>query len=605
MQSSDFELVAKDFTGQYVTRTRPIVGQDVRFGRSPDNELSLQWDGAISRYHGTISSDDNSVTIRCNEQARNSISFQGSHVRELTLTQTEEFEIGTTKFSLIHSALHAAGVNKEEPAENTELLNQITFTARELQAASPDDPEKQLAALAEIPSLVESTKGGIDLPEKLAQLLLRTQTRADAAAVMQFRKKTADDRGDLPWGDYVPINFSFDVRATLKTEFRPSKRVTAAALASGQTTVHSWGPANTNELNATVTDGLGWAIAVPVQSADVYWCFYISGPGVITHREDLASNCRFIELVGEFLRSITTANAFHERKSALTSYLSPNIAEKILSAGDGGSLAPSEAPLAVLFCDLRGFSRISEKYRADLMSLYQRIRTALNVMAGGIIGADGAIADFQGDAALGFWGWPISDSAPAVSAVSSALSILQNFAEAMTTSEAQTLEGLDLGIGIATGIGLAGQIGTQQQSKIGVFGPIVNQGARLEGITKLFGCKMCFDRQTADQVSDSEMFSGKTIRRLASLPPAGMNDVVEIFTLVTPQDDRMSSETDVVNGYRDALKAFTDGDWESAHNTVRQWADQDSPSKFLDQYITRNGPHPPEDWTGVIRLAKK
>lgn len=605
MKSSDFELIAKDFTGQHVTRTRPIVGQDVRFGRSPDNDLSVQWDGAISRYHGTISSDDNSVTIRCNEQARNSISFQGSHVRELTLTQTEEFEIGTTKFSLIHSALHAAGVNKEEPAENTELLNQITFTARELQAASPDDPEKQLAALAEIPSLVESTKGGIDLPEKLAQLLLRTQKRADAAAVMQFRKKTADDRGDLPWGDYVPINFSFDVRATLKTEFRPSKRVTAAALASGQTTVHSWGPANVNELNATVTDGLGWAIAVPVQSADVYWCFYISGPGLITHHEDLASNCRFIELVGEFLRSITTANAFHERKSALTSFLSPNIAEKVLSAGDGGSLAPSEAPLAVLFCDLRGFSRISEKYRDDLMSLYQRIRTALNVMAGGIIGADGAIADFQGDAALGFWGWPIADSAPAVSAVSSALSILHNFAEAMTTSEAQTLEGLDLGIGVATGIGLAGQIGTQQQAKIGVFGPIVNQGARLEGITKLFGCKMCFDRQTADQVSDSEMFSGKTIRRLASLHPAGMNDVVEIFTLVTPQDDRMSSETDVINGYRDALKAFTDGDWESAHSTVSQWADKDSPSKFLDQYITREGPHPPEDWTGVIRLAKK
>ena len=48
MQSSDFELVAKDLTGQYVTRTRPIVGQDVRFGRSPDKPIERHPDGNTS-----------------------------------------------------------------------------------------------------------------------------------------------------------------------------------------------------------------------------------------------------------------------------------------------------------------------------------------------------------------------------------------------------------------------------------------------------------------------------------------------------------------------------------------------------------------------------
>ena len=272
MEHSSFILVAKDGTGSNVTKTRPVVGKAVRFGRSPDNELARRWDGAISRHHGTMLSDRDSVTIRCNPKARNSIVFQGSVVRELTLSSTDEFEIGATRFSLMRQALHSEmfggqGENEEEP----QLASQITFTARQLRAASPDDPEKQLTALAKIPSLVESAKGGLELAERLAELLLQTQPSADAAAVMEFRKKASDDHGDSPWGDYVPVHFSFDVRATLTSEFRPGKRVTAAALNSGQTTVHSWGMADQAGIQATITDGLGWAIAVPVQAAEVCW----------------------------------------------------------------------------------------------------------------------------------------------------------------------------------------------------------------------------------------------------------------------------------------------------------------------------------------------
>ena len=174
------------------------------------------------------------------------------------------------------------------------------------------------------------------------------------------------------------------------------------------------------------------------------------------------------------------AVSISECRSILSVTPLSSIAEKVLST-DGVALDPCESMLVVLFCDLRGFSRISEEYQDDLMSLYKRIRDALGVMAGGIIDADGAIADFQGDAALGFWGWPIVDAAPGMSAVVSALSILKDFSNATAASKQQRFAGLSLGIGIATEIGLAGQIGTKHQAKIGVFGPIVNQGHALRG----------------------------------------------------------------------------------------------------------------------------
>ena len=43
--------------------------------------------------------------------------------------------------------------------------------------------------------------------------------------------------------------------------------------------------------------------------------------------------------------------------------------------------------------------------RDEADGLLDSVRAALSVMANGILEYEGAIADFQGDAALGFWGW--------------------------------------------------------------------------------------------------------------------------------------------------------------------------------------------------------
>ncbi len=606
MIPSHFVILATDDRGKHQRQTQPLVGCELTFGRLTDNALAVTWDRAISRHHGTILSDHDSVTIRCNESSINSILFQGLSVREVTFDRPGEFTIGRTKFSLMHSDL--SGMVLMDGAETNEeppLLDQISFTLVELRTASPDAPEKELRALAQIPGLAESSKGEQELAEKLAQLLLQTQPRADAAALLQFRKQAGDSHQNSLWGAYTPTHIAFDVRDSLQAEFRPSKRVMAAALRSGKTTVHSWDAGDAPTLDATLTEGLSWAIAVPVQATDISWCMYVSGPGVVSHRDQLASDCRFIELVGEFLRSITVANEYHERKSALTSFLSPRIAEKVLSSESERALAPKESILSVLFCDLRGFSRVSEKHRGDLLALYRKTQAALSVMTSGILDADGAIADFQGDAALGFWGWPIAHDAPAVPAVLAALSISHNFADEAAAAEKGMLEGLSLGMGVATGTALAGQIGTTRQSKIGVFGPIVNQGARLEGLSKMFGCNLCFDKETANQLRNSEVPGTQTVRHLGAVQPAGMDDDFDIFSLVTPEDKSMSAAADVMSGYEQAWQAFSAGDWQAAQNLLAPLTACDSPADFLYNYIELHGRAAPSEGYGVIRLEKK
>ena len=60
------------------------------------------------------------------------------------------------------------------------------------------------------------------------------------------------------------------------------------------------------------------------------------------------------------------------------------------------------------------------------------------------------------------------------------------------------LAGFACGIGIAHGRAIAGRLGTAEQFKVGVFGPVVNLAARLESMTKFFGVPILMDDVCAE-----------------------------------------------------------------------------------------------------------
>jgi len=82
------------------------------------------------------------------------------------------------------------------------------------------------------------------------------------------------------------------------------------------------------------------------------------------------------------------------------------------------------------------------------------------------------VGDFQGDAAMGFWGWPLRQPDAVLRTCRAALAVRAEF---------EATEGFHAGIGVATGPAVAGKIGTVDQVKVTVFGPVVNLASRLEG----------------------------------------------------------------------------------------------------------------------------
>jgi adenylate cyclase len=234
-------------------------------------------------------------------------------------------------------------------------------------------------------------------------------------------------------------------------------------------------------------------------------------------------------------------------------------------AGPEEALRPREAEVTVLFCDLRGFSRKAEA--SALLPVLERVSKALGVMTHNILDRKGVIADFLGDAALGFWGWPLEQPDKAEMASRAALGIRAAF-EAFTTKPGHPLAEFRVGIGVATGPAVAGPIGTEAQAKVTVFGPIVNLASRLEGMTKLLRVPILLDEATRRR-SASACPGGGRCRRLARVRPYGLATPLIVSELLPPADESLLGDEHLV-AYERALDAFLAGEREAAYESLHR-----------------------------------
>src|SRR5205085_92711 len=90
-----------------------------------------------------------------------------------------------------------------------------------------------------------------------------------------------------------------------------------------------------------------------------------------------------------------------ERVSRLQRFLSPQIADLILSAGDDRVLESHRRPITVVFCDLRGFTAFSEASEPEeVMALLRDYHAVLGTL---IHKYEGTVERFAGDAIMVFF----------------------------------------------------------------------------------------------------------------------------------------------------------------------------------------------------------
>ena len=299
--------------------------------------------------------------------------------------------------------------------------------------------------------------------------------------------------------------------------------------------LHVWrGAESAAPESFTASDTFDWAFCTPVLGkACRGWGLYVAGrfnverTGLTPSSDptDLREDVKFTELVAAMLSSLRQMRLLEHRHATLSQFFSPVVLDTLAVEDPEVVLAPRETEVSVLFCDLRGFSRESERQAGDLLGLLQRVSKALGVMTHHIREQGGVVGDFQGDAAMGFWGWPLPQNDAVLRTCRAALAVRAEF---------EATAGFHAGIGVATGRAVAGKIGTVDQVKVTVFGPVVNLASRLEGMTKILQAPILLDEATARIVRQQVPRDVARVRRLAIVRPYGLDTPLEVSELLPP-----------------------------------------------------------------------
>lgn len=605
------------------------LSEQILLGRSSKAALPIPWDPAISREHATIMLVDDKLQLQCLPTARNPAVFNEQPAYHFMVEVGQEFRIGSTNFRLEEEAspepppverpafatqeIDVGGrlVNFDaiDDSKNEALLEQHSFDSDELSNFSFGKADERIEMLSKLPKLIADSNSDEELALSLASLLLKAIPKATAVAVAQFPVDELPEDDDQEAEFPKPIMLRIDTHDSFNGTFRPSRRLISKALKDKQSLLQIW-HGSAGSANFTMSDGLGWAIVTPIlgQSCEG-WCLYVSGAGsegtVIVTQKSLTSDLRCAELIAQFIGSVRQVRLLEGQKTRMSSFFSPKIVESLTGLGPEGALTPTERDVAVLFCDVRNFSQKSEELHEDLVSLLKSVSTALGTMTDGILDFDGTIADFQGDAALGFWGWPVENPSGPIPACLAALKILETF-ESADSEKSPLLNGFSIGMGISYGPALAGEIGTERQSKLGVFGPVVNAGSRLQGLSKKFGVSICVDQLTATYARKHLPKEMAHVRRLGNVVPRGMVTPINIYS-IEPVNTKTQPLIDasVYDSFDMALDSVQSGDWSTASMMLKDLPPEDGPTQFLKGFLQENEMNPPEGWVGTIHFNTK
>lgn len=579
---------------------RFVLGRDA-------GSWTVSWDDQISRRHAELCWQDGKLLVHRLPTGKNPIFVDGRDASDFFVHVGNHFVIGKTSFTV---TVEQPGI---EPATRAPMEEQ-TFDSQVLRRLRFRNADQRIEVLSRLPDVISGAVNDTELFVRLVNMLLAGIPRAGAVAIVEadVSAESAKRVVVLHW----------DRRLATSGEFRPSERLIREAVLRGQSVLHAWSSQSSGDVSAefTVMADIDWAFCTPVRGAACKgWAVYVAGRFVqsmglpssydqddseATSPNDLREDLKFTELVAATISSLRHVQWLQRTQATLSQFFAPAVLEAMAAADPDVVLAPRETEVSVLFCDLRGFSKQSEKNADNLLGLLHRVSRALGVATHHILDQGGVFGDFQGDAAMGFWGWPLAQVDKVQRACLTALAIRMEF-EAAAGQADHPLAAFQMGVGLATGNAVAGRIGTTDQVKVTVFGPLVNRASRLEGMTKILQTPILLDETTARTVREQVPHTVARCRRVAKVRPYGMETDMVVSELLPPESPQSQLSDEDLDLYERALDAFLVGDWTQARTLLHRVPPTDLVKDFLFEFMIRNKNSPPNNWNGVIPMESK
>jgi adenylate cyclase len=209
-------------------------------------------------------------------------------------------------------------------------------------------------------------------------------------------------------------------------------------------------------------------------------------------------------------------------------------------------LEGKDSEITVLFCDIRGFSRITRRQTPAFT--VEWTQDVLSTLSECVLAHHGVLVDYIGDEVVAMWGAPEQQPDHAERACRAALDMISSLAALNGRWQDRLGEPIGLGIGINTGPARVGNTGSRRKFKYGPLGDTVNVASRIQGAAKYFKSSLVVTRETRDRLG-----SGFQLRCLGRARVMNIIEPIELFEL-RPPDQPDSGE--VCAEYEAALAAF-------------------------------------------------
>lgn len=420
-----------------------------------------------------------------------------------------------------------------------------------------------------------------------------------------------------------------DIKSSPLDAFLPGVEVHAQILENILTNQQLWRPrdANAVEVVAAVVVGVLMIVLVPLVRAR--WTVLLGGVaiagmfGFSWYSFDTALTLYdpvFPALVASLLFvyltyvGYTTEEAQKRQvRQAFGQYLSPALVERLASDPTQLKLGGEMRDMTLMFCDVRGFTTISELFDAE--GLTRLINRFLTPMTDIIMARQGTIDKYMGDCIMAFWNAPLDDADHPRHACDSALAMIASLTalnhslEQEAKDEGRRHVPLNIGIGLNSGIVCVGNMGSQQRFDYSVLGDNVNLASRLEGQSKTYGVTVVLGEGTAAQVPDYATIE------LDLIKVKGKTEAVRIFALLGDPALAATEDFQALRAKHDRMLAgYRAQQWTQARALMAELR-QDAAGIGLhldglydlyeDRIIAYEAAPPGEAWDGVFVATSK
>lgn len=237
-------------------------------------------------------------------------------------------------------------------------------------------------------------------------------------------------------------------------------------------------------------------------------------------------------------------------------YVPPELVDEMVKDPDSYSMQATNREMTVMFCDMRGFTQMSEQMEpTQLQALLTGVFSRLTRL---IRANRGTIDKYMGDCVMAFWGAPVETAEHAHLAVKSAMEMANAVREINAEHRANGLPEIGIGIGLNTGTMCVGDMGSNIRRSYTVIGDAVNLGSRLEGLSKIYGVDIVVSENTKKMASD---FAWQELDRVRV---KGKEQAVSIYWPLVPLARISSEGAEELKMWAAFLRAYRAQNWDQA-----------------------------------------